>query len=96
MTLRLGGQGVDCLAGSANGLPASANRERAHFALLDAAGAPAKIDPDSQVLDRVLTDRFEKIKRAPGVDIRASEDVRFQCVNAVAVAETKQDVVHCG
>ena len=56
--------------------------------------AAAEIDPEPQAVDGVLADRLAQVKRAPGVDVGAGEDVRFQCVDTVAAVETKHDVVH--
>ena len=52
-----------------------------------------KIDPETQGFDGVLADRLAEIQRAPRRFIGAGEDVRFQGVYRLVVAETKHAVI---
>src|SRR5262249_43338675 len=54
----------------------------------------AEFDRETQRFDHVPADRIASIQRTPGRFIRAGQDVRLQCLDRLAVAESKYLVVH--
>jgi hypothetical protein len=53
-----------------------------------------EVDREAEALDDVMADRLATIKCTPRRVVSAGQDVRFQSVDRLAVAETKQVVVH--
>ena len=56
------------------------------------AAVGTKVDCQSQAFDDMLAYRLACMERAPGRVVGAGEDVRFQGVDRLAVAETKEPV----